>query len=200
MRELWSIRLFFRTFLSHRLIYKMGQLHSTFDRLIIDEMELRYYPQLQSMRQMAAQKSRCVFQPITGEKLIIFAAQRGIENLGMSIIVTYLYARQGNHAYTRILEFVTNQVGQLTLNLVRNAQCAGIILRHGIPTRASAVLALQAARDFDNFVGFHLVAYLDIVKVFNRQATFKARSHFFHIVLETLQGIQFTSMNDLAIA
>ena len=149
---------------------------------------------------MTTQESSRVLQSIAGEKIITFAAQRGVENLGMSIIVTYLNTRQGNHADTRVLEFVVNQVGQLTLNLVCNAQCAGIILRHEIPTRANAVPALQAARDFDDFVGFHLVAYLDIVKVFDRQAAFEARSNLFHIVLETLQGIQFTRMNDLAIA
>lgn len=163
-------------------------------------MELRYYPQLQSVRQMAAQKSSCVLQSIAGEKIIVFAAQCGIKNLGMSIIVSYLNTRQGNHAYTRVLEFIANQIGQLTLYLVCNAQCAGIILRHEMLTRANAVPALQAARDFDDFIGFHLVAYLDIVKVFKRQATFEARSNLFHIVLKTLQGIQFTRMNDLAIA
>ncbi len=63
-----------------------------------------------------------------------------------------------------IFEFVANQIGQFTLNLVGNPQRAGIIFRHDIPMRAASP-ALKATRDFDDFVSFHFVAHLDIIKV-----------------------------------
>ena len=113
------IRLF-RTFQRDCFVYQLRQTHPALNRFVIDEMKLWNYPKLQPVRQMTPQKSSCVLQSFTGEEIVVFAAQCGVENLGMSIIMTYLNTGQSDHANTRVFEFVANQIGQFTLNLVGN--------------------------------------------------------------------------------
>ena len=52
---------------------------------------------------------------------------------------------------------------------------------------------LQRTRDFLNFEDFELIAFLDVVEVFQRQAAFETGFDILHVILEAFQGIEFTS-------
>jgi hypothetical protein len=135
-----------------------------------------------------------MLQSVTNEKIVAFAAQRRVKNLGMRVIVAHFNACQSEHPDARVFQLIANQIRELALDLVSNAQGAGIIFRHNAFTRA-ALPALQATRDFDDFVCFQLIPKLDIVEVFKRKSTLETRSHLSHVVLEALEGIEFTRMD-----
>lgn len=124
-----------------------------------------------------------MLQAIADEKVVAFAAQRRVENLGVRIIMAHLDTCQSEHPDTRVFELVANEIRQFALDLVGDAQGAGIIFRHKAFTWA-ALPALQATRHFDNFVCFQLISKLDIVEVFERKSTLETRSHLSHVVLE----------------
>lgn len=53
--------------------------------------------------------------------------------------------------------------------------------------------------DFDHFVGFDFVAFLDVAVLFKGDAAFVARSDFLDVVFEAAQAVDFTFVNDDAV-
>ncbi len=135
------------------------------------------------------------------------AAQSREENLRVMVIVADLHAGQRNHAYPRVLEFVADQVCQIPLDLVRYTPESGRVLCHvplngytaptgiGAAKRGCGGGSLQSTRDLDDFVNFELVTDLEIVEVLDRQPAFETGLHLAYIVLEALEGIQFTGID-----
>lgn len=137
-------------------------------------------------------------------------AKRGKKYLGVLIVLSHLDVSDGDQADARILEIHANDLGQFTLDLVGYAPTAGVIFRHaatapenqpGAPSGGTRkTRRLQRPRHFNNFKNFQLVAFLDVVEVLQRQAAFEAGFDLAHIVLETLQRIEFTFMDDDVVA
>src|SRR6187455_2913894 len=96
-----------------------------------------------------------MLESVTDEEIVAFAAKRRVENLGMRVVMAHFNAGQSEHADARIFKLVADQIRQLALDLIGDAQRAGEIFWHNASMREA--IALQAARDFDDFVRFHLI-------------------------------------------
>ena len=161
-RKLALIRLARGSFTRHGLVDQLGQADAPLDRLVIDEMELAP-PGASADETVGCVKASRVLQSVIDEEIVAFAAQRRVENLRMRIVMAHFNAGQSEHADAWIFKLVTDQIRQLALDLVGDAQRAREIFWHNASTREA--IALQAARDFDDFVRFHLIPDLDIVEV-----------------------------------
>src|SRR5437879_4668796 len=63
-------------------------------------------------------------------------------------------------------------------------------------SRFPALNRLQRPRHFLDFVDLELVADLDVVVAFHRHAAFESGLHFAHVVLEALQRIDLSGVDD----
>ena len=128
------------------------------------------------------------------------AAKRGEEHLGVMVVAADLDAGERDHAHTRILDLGPDQFGEILLNLVAYAAEPGRIFRHllyRVKVECAArdklnpsmlpVMDSEAARDFNDFVSFQLIADLQIVEVLYGQAALESCFYFADIVLEALQ-------------
>ena len=53
--------------------------------------------------------------------------------------------------------------------------------------------------DFDHFVGFDFVAFLDVAVLFKGNAAFVARSDFLDVIFKAAQAVDFAFVNDDAV-
>src|SRR5690606_30933610 len=90
--------------------------------------------------------------------------------------------------YAGVLQLLPEQIGQEPLNLLPEPTLSATT-GHGDILRSTPP-ALERSRHFHDFVGFELVAYLEIVEILHREAALEARLHLAHVVLESLQRRQ----------
>ena len=85
--------------------------------------------------------------------------------------------------YTKLydLHFQTDQLRQFALDLLGDAVGTGKVLCH-----------LQGAGHFDDLEHFEEIAHFQIVETLQRQTALEVGLHFLDVILEALQGIQFS--------
>src|SRR5713226_630718 len=162
-------------------------------------MEFGNDAQAEAAGKLGTQKPGRVLQALLCLRNDLRAAQGGEENLRVPVIVADFHAGQRNHANPRILEFAADQVGQISLDLVRYTPESGRVLCHVLPNGYTGPTAfgaarrecgggtLQSTRDLDDFVNFELVTDLEVVEILDRKTALEPGFHLAYIVLETLQ-------------
>lgn len=140
----------------------------------------------------------CQMPQTRGNRFIIgFRAQGSVKDLGMGIIRRHFDIRQSNQhqlgSQALILDMEPDQVRQLPADLLGNAACP----RKTMPRRH---LRSKSPRHFLGFKHFKQITLVDVVEVFDAQAAFETFLDFARIILETLQRIEFASMDDHIVA
>src|SRR5579864_165997 len=101
-----------------RLVDELRHADARFDRIVVDEMELRHRIEVQAARQLAAQETGRPREP-AGCRLRGFLAGEMREADGrVREIRRHVDARDGDGSYARVLDLVLQEVGKLALNLV----------------------------------------------------------------------------------
>ena len=115
-------------------------MRATFDRRVVNKMQLRHNAQLHRMCELAAQITACMLQTLL--HCSAFAVQGGVEDLGVGIVPGHLNSREGDHAYARIFHVEAQQLSHLALNLFGYTVCPYIAFRHlkGVPLRLFQML------------------------------------------------------------
>src|SRR6185436_13420293 len=184
----------------NRIVDQLRQPDSALDRFVIDKVQFRDDPQLEALGQIRAKITGGVLQAASDPGNGFGATQRGKEHLGMMMIAADLDASQRHHPDSGVLQLGSNQFRQILLDLVRYATEPGRIFRHllyRVKVECAArdklnpsmlpVMDSEAARDFNDFVSFQLIADLQIVEVLYGQAALESCFYFSDIVLEAIQ-------------
>src|SRR6266481_5342116 len=104
-------------------------------------MQLRHDTQFDAMRQLAAQKSAGMLQALLCFSML--AIQTREENLCVRIIARHFHASNGYQTHTRIIDFKTHQLGQFTLNLLRDTFDSGKVWHYN--ARASSKISYTSS-------------------------------------------------------
>ena len=103
----------------------------------------------------------------------------------MGIVGGDLDALNRHHSNPRVFELASDQLGQITLDLVGHLEAP--VGRTGFFAHSSAQARLQGSGNFANFIKFQHVTFLDVVVIFDVQAAFEALFDLSGIVLESLE-------------
>src|SRR5450759_2089282 len=94
-------------------------------------MQLGNAAQLDALAEFMSQKTRVRVEAGRRCRDLVAGAERRKKYLGMRIVGADLGVGQGHHADARVLDLEPDQIREFTLDLLGNAQRAGIIARHG---------------------------------------------------------------------
>src|SRR6185295_15488646 len=95
---------------------------------------------------------------------------------------------------------LADEARQVALDLISDAGGSGEFSGHGEPRARAAWPRLQRPRDLDYFVGLQLVSHLDIVEALDRKTAFETGFDFAHVVLEALQRIELSGVENDVVA
>ncbi len=104
----------------NRLVNQRAQTCTLFQRAIKVKMHFRYYPDVHQLAQFVTQKSGGMIEHSDGRDGLFFVTQYRYVHFRMAHVTGYLHRRDTDHPQTRIVQIITYQLSQLTLDLLRD--------------------------------------------------------------------------------
>jgi len=104
-----------------RAINQRTDAGTLFERTIKQKFKLRYNPDMQNLAQSVAQETGSMIQHINRFSGLDFIAQHRHVNFCMGEIPRHGNGRDTDHPQSRVIDFITDQLRQFTLNLVADA-------------------------------------------------------------------------------
>ncbi len=104
-----------------RAINQRTDAGTLFKRTIKQKFKLRYNPDMQNLAQAVAQETGSMIQHINRFCGLHFVAQHRHVNFCIREIPRHGNDRDTDHPQSRVIDFITDQFRQLTLNLIADA-------------------------------------------------------------------------------
>src|SRR5262249_2725969 len=109
---------------------QLRQARSALHRSVVDECQLRNGAHLESMRELAPQKTRGVLQAVGRFDYLRLVTEQRKEDLRQLVVGRNFHVRNGDQAGPRVFELEPDDIRELALHLLCDAATAGIVFRH----------------------------------------------------------------------